>query len=646
MQLYHDSRDLWYRNPAGALPCGEQTRIRLRILSGEPPQAVTLRVWRDHEVRIPMACITEGGGAYRCEATLPAGQVPGLVWYRFEVDARGERFYYGNADDHLGGVGRQGAHDSYQLTVYDPAFDPPHWLREGVMYQIMVDRFYNGDPTGTLYAARADIVRHEDWNEQPFLSVMDSGDNLANDFFGGNLMGVRAKLPYLQSLGVTVLYLGPIFRARSNHKYDTGDYESIDPMFGNEADFSALCEAAAQRGIRVMLDGVFSHVGEDSRYFNRLGSYPEHGAYQSQASKYFPWFTFAQYPEEYACWWGFRTLPEVRKEEPGVTEYLLTGEQAIVKRWLRRGASAWRLDVADELPMSFLRTLREQVKAVRRDAVVLGEVWEDASNKVAYGQLRSYTLGDTLDSVMNYPLREWLIDFLLRRKTAAQCKRGMDSLWENYPRAFGYSLMNLLGSHDRARILNVLAECEGGTLPREARRELRLAPAQRALGVRRLRLMLRLMAALPGMPCIYYGDEAGLEGAEDPFCRGTYPWGREDAMLVEYFRGELIRRRASSVLMRGTCELLAPCDDVLVVIRRIDGGKDAFGEPAPDGVAVCAIHRGGEPCTVELPAALIGGHASFEGAQRNVAMAEDHSLRLTLEALEGMILTTTKMNES
>lgn len=644
MELYHDSRDLWYRSPPGALPCGGQTRIRLRIFSNaqsEHPEAVTLRVWRGYEERIAMDCVSEGGGAYRCEAALPAGQEPALVWYRFEVDAGGARHTYGNADDHLGGVGRQDSHDSYQLTVYDPAFDPPHWLREGVMYHVLVDRFYNGDPTGALYAARTDIERHEDWYEPPFLQVMDNGDNRANDFFGGNLPGVCAKLPYLQSLGVTVLYLSPVFHARSNHKYDTGDYESIDPMFGNEADFSALCQAAAQRGIRVMLDGVFSHVGEDSRYFNRLGSYPECGAYQSRASKYFPWFTFSHYPEEYACWWGFRTLPEVRKEEPEVTTYLLTGEQAIVKRWLRSGAAAWRLDVADELPMPFLRTLRAQVKAVRADAVVLGEVWEDASNKVAYGQLRSYTLGDTLDSAMNYPLREVLIDFLLGRQTAGQCKRRMDSLWENYPRPFAYSLMNLLGSHDRARILNVLAECAGESLPREARRELRLTPAQRTLGMRRLQLMLRFVAALPGMPCIYYGDEAGLEGAADPFCRGTYPWGREDAKLLAYFREELVRRRASPVLQRGTWELLAPCDDVLVVIRRITDGKDAFGDPAPDGVAVCAVHRGGERCTVALPAALLGDRAAFEEAQGNVAVAEEGALRLTLEALEGKFLITT-----
>ncbi|MCL2545322.1 MAG: glycoside hydrolase family 13 protein [Clostridia bacterium] len=641
MQLFHDSRDPFYRSPGGALPCGSAARLRLSVRGGAAPDEVVLRVWREGEERLPMAVLPGGEGGERVyEVLLPAGDTPMLVWYRFEVMAGGQRAVYGNAWDNLGGVGSEGREDSYQLTVYDAAFDPPHWLREGVMYQIMVDRFYNGDPTGSLFKARQDIFHHTDWYEAPGLTLSDQGDNLANDFYGGNLAGIRAKLPYLASLGVSVLYLNPIFRAYSNHKYDTGDYETIDPMFGDSAAFSALCADAAEAGIRVMLDGVFSHIGADSRYFNLLGTYPVVGACQSKESPYYRWFTFYSYPDAYDCWWGFRTLPNVREEEPCYVEYMLTGPDAIVPGWLKRGASAWRLDVADELPMPFLRTLRRSAKAARADAVVLGEVWEDVSNKVAYGSLRSYVLGDTLDSAMNYPLREALIDFLLGRTDAAAVKRRLDALAENYPKPFFYSLMNLLGSHDRARILNVLAGCEGESLPREQRRALTLSAEQRAVGQRRTRLMLRLIAALPGMPCVYYGDEAGMEGANDPYCRAAYPWGREDEGQLDFFRAELVRRRQMPVLTRGECLLLAPCPDVLVALRYFRDGKDAFGENVQctvynvqmeNAVALCAINRADAPREVRLPVELAGGAALVDESGRP-APVEDGHIVFTLEA--------------
>jgi len=597
MQLYHDSRDPFYRSPGGALPCGSAACLRLSVQGDSTPGEVVLRIWRGHEERISMS--PSADGIY--EALLPAGDTPMLVWYRFEVMHGNRPVVYGNAHDNLGGVGCEGNEDSYQLTVYDPAFDPPHWLREGVMYQIMTDRFYNGDETNCLFYARQDIVRHADWHGPPALTLTDQGDNLANDFFGGNLAGIRAKLPYLASLGVTVLYLNPIFRANSNHKYDTGDYERIDPMFGDNAAFSALCADAAELGIRIMLDGVFSHVGADSRYFA--------GARQSTASPFYPWFTFYDHPHTYDCWWGFKTLPNVREEEPSYVDYMLTGPRAIVPSWIKRGASAWRLDVADELPMPFLRALRRSVKAARTDAVVLGEVWEDASNKVTYDSLRSYVLGDTLDSVMNYPLRDILIAFLLGRVDAGAVKRRLDALAENYPKPFFYSLMNLLGSHDRARILNVLAECDGESLPREQHGALTLSPDQRSVGQRRVRLMLRLIAALPGIPCVYYGDEAGMEGAADPYCRAAYPWGREDKAQLAFFRGELLRRRQNPALTRGECTLLAPHPDVLVALRTIRNGKDAFGEnvQVENATVLVAINRADAPRQVRLAAALMGG---------------------------------------
>ena len=641
MQLRHDSRDAWYRFPGGAVSCGQTVRLRVRVCRPEPPDAVWVRLWREAAHRVPMHALGAQDGAWCYEAQVPVGGTPALLWYRFEAEAAGACALYGNAADGLGGLGEQGAEASYQITVYDPAFAPPRWLREGVMYQIFVDRFCNGDPTGALLRARSGIVRHADWYEPPCLALEPSGDNRADDFFGGNLQGIQCKLPYLAGLGVTVLYLNPIFRARSNHKYDTGDYETIDPMFGTEADFTALCEAAARHGIRVMLDGVFSHVGDDSRYFDRYGTYGGTGAFHRQDSPYAPWFTFRHWPDDYACWWGFPTLPEVNELAPGYMAYMLTDENAIVPRWLRAGASAWRLDVADELPMPFLRVLRKAVKAAKPDAVVLGEVWEDASNKVAYDALRSYVLGDTLDSAMNYPLRDVLIAFLLGECPAAQAKRRLDALAENYPRPFLYALMNLLGSHDRARVLNVLCGQSGEALPRAARGALRLTKAQRAQGCRRVRLMLRLIAAMPGIPCVYYGDEAGMEGAADPYCRAAYPWGREDEAQVAFF-GTLLRgRHALPVLTCGAFALLAPQEDVLVVVRDAAEGRDAFGEAIPAQVALCAVNRSARARCVRIPAAQVGCDALTDEGGRTLRAAEG-VFTLSLPPEEGALWLWTR----
>ncbi len=563
----HDSRDPLYRMPAGARPSGSVVTLRCRA---DDARAVTLRMWWDDgEIRRPMTASPRGAGLFEVRLTLPEQR--GLLWYYFIIDFDGETRLYGNADDCLGGVGRLYDHEppSFQLTVYDEEYDTPHWMREGLLYQIMPDRFAargkNAPETGWL---------HENWDEPPANDVdARTHDNRADDFFGGNFRGVMDRLDYLKALGVTAIYFNPIFRARSNHKYDTGDYETIDPSFGTREEFEALCEKARALGIRVLLDGVFSHTGSDSRYFNRLGRYDSLGAYQSKESPYASWYHFKRWPDEYDCWWGFETLPTVDKRDAGYRRYMLTDEDAIVKRWLRRGASGWRLDVADELPMPFLRTLRKSVKSIDHDAAVLGEVWEDASNKVAYGQLRCYCLGDTLDSVMNYPLREGLIGFLLGEIDAYALKRRLDALYENYPAPFALSLMNLLGSHDKARIINRLSGVEPENRPREERAFTPLTDAEYERGKRRFIKAWRFLCAMPGMPCLYYGDEAGAQGGDDPFCRGTYPWGHEDHALLEEIRRINRARLKSRAAQYGSIELIAPDADALTVVRRYENDE-------------------------------------------------------------------------
>ena len=563
----HDSRDPLYRTPSGARPTGSDVILRCRA---DDARAVTLRLWWDDgEIRRPMTASPRGAGLFEIRLTLP--EQSGLLWYYFIVDFDGETRLYGNADDRLGGEGRLYDHEppSFQLTVYDEEFDTPRWMREGLLYQIMPDRFAargkNAPEAGWL---------HEKWDEPPAIHVDPSThDNRADDFFGGNFRGVMDRLDYLKELGVTAIYFNPIFRARSNHKYDTGDYETIDPSFGTREDFEALCGRARALGIRILLDGVFSHTGSDSRYFNRLGRYDSLGAYQSLESPYASWYRFKRWPDEYDCWWGFETLPTVNKSDESYRRYILTGENAIVKRWLRRGASGWRLDVADELPVPFLRTLRKSVKSVDPDAAVLGEVWEDASNKVAYGQLRCYCLGDTLDSVMNYPLREGLIGFLLGEIDAYALKRRLDALYENYPAPFAAALMNLLGSHDKARVINRLSGAEPENRPREQRVFTLLSDAEYERGKRRFIKAWRFLCAMPGMPCLYYGDEAGAQGGDDPFCRGTYPWGHEDRALMEEIKRVNHARLKSRAAQNGSLELIAPDADTLTVVRRYESDE-------------------------------------------------------------------------
>ncbi len=585
MKLYHNSRDYNCRSALGAQICS--SKLSIRLFASYNNLCVTLRTWQGHEKKYKMKHIE--AGCYEANITLP--ESPCIYWYDFCVESpSGELVFYGNAYDGLGGEGSIYSHQppSFQITVYDKDFMPPEYLRNGIMYQIFPDRFFR---THKPKSSRKDIILHEKWDELP-LVVPDerSGDNTAFDFFGGNLNGIKEKLPYLKDLGVTVIYLNPIFKARSNHRYDTGNYMQIDPLLGTEEDFKALCESAEELGIKIILDGVFSHTGEDSLYFNRYGNYDSIGAYQSKDSPYASWYRFKKFPDKYACWWNIPTLPEVDKNSPSFQKYIL-GEKGVARYWLSCGASGWRLDVADELPMSFLRKLRTAVKTEKSDSLLLGEVWEDASHKVSYGEMRSYCLGDTLDSVMNYPLREAIINFLIGAWDAPHLVRVILSMQENYPAPFFYSLMNLMGSHDRARTLNVLCEHEYNSMAHADRGKMKLDPATRNVAISRFKKMLDIIISLPGIPCIYYGDEAGLEGAADPFCRGTFPWNNIDGRMYSIVKNALQMRHQRPVLKSGFMSVSAEGSNTICINRYLIDGKDAFGEKIDDEAYMIKITR-------------------------------------------------------
>ena len=583
--LYHDSRAVECRAPLGPVPC--RRPVRLRLHGTEEMSQVSLILTVNGERHV-LDMLRGDDGSHEIRLMMP--DEPAIVQYFFYVqnqDGAGE--YYGNAWDGLGGVGVTCGPEPvpYQITVYDPGYTVPEYLRTGVMYQIFPDRFCRQRVPQT---DRTNCVVHENWEDTPLKRVMQipDKDNFALDFFGGTLNGIAEKLDYLRDLGVTVLYLNPIFEARTNHRYDTGDYTKIDPFLGTQKDFERLCEQARAKGIRIILDGVFNHTGFDSLYFNAFGHYGEGGAYLDRKSPYRHWYCFRRWPRDYKCWWGIKSLPDLNKDEPEVREYFL-GEKGIVRKWLTEGASGWRLDVADELPMDYLRELRKAARAEKPDAAIIGEVWEDASHKVTYGKMRSYCLGDTADSVMNYPIRTAVLDFMNRRNAAWDVARLIQSQQENYAPPFYYSLMNLLGSHDRPRALSLLTGEVDGDEDHEPLHH-PVSDAQLALGKARLKEAYRLICALPGIPCIYYGDEAGLRGSADPYCRGTYPWGREDLELQAGVR-QILTCRKRRVFQTGTLRVYAENADTLVIIREITGGHDVFGQPAENDKAEVRIIR-------------------------------------------------------
>ena len=536
MEIEHNSRQRFFRKPCGAVTCGARVRFRISIYGAGIPRSVRLVYKRDggEDVYADMPYVFSVLGSSIYEKAVIMPDTAGLIWYYFEIATDSGIVYYGNNSENLGGKGdisfNPPSH-SFQVTVYNEDYKTPDWFKEGIAYQIFPDRFYNGNEDGSFLGNRTDIIKRG-WGEQPFYKAEQfGGEYKSNDFFGGNLKGIIKKLPYLEELGITMIYLNPIFKAASNHKYDTGSYEEIDPMFGDEETFRELCQEAKKRGIRIILDGVFNHTGDDSQYFNKYGNYDSVGAFQSKDSPYYTWFRFMDFPNVYESWWGMTTLPQVEERSEALREYLLSGKDAIVKKWIRLGASGWRLDVVDELPDFFVKELRKGVKEVNPDAVIIGEVWEDASNKTAYGERREYFYGDELDSVMNYPLRNALIDFALCRIDAEEFNRRIMSLKENYPAPAFYSLLNIISSHDVERITTLM----GGVpnrheVDREHQAHFKLDGYTLEVARQRVKLIYGMVMTMPGVPCIFYGDELGIQGYGDPFCRACFPWDNMDGI--------------------------------------------------------------------------------------------------------------------
>lgn len=577
MAEWFDPGDLRCKAPYGAVPSGTEVTVTLRPArtAGFSRGVLTAR-WEFDGDRVTQTVLPWtglDGDRDLFSAVLDTAGYVGLVWYTLRLERLD------------GGEERAG---EFQLTVYDPAERVPGWFGEGVTYQIFPDRFRRlsiPDPAGMAGGRTV----HPDWTEEPEYRPDGRGEVRNRDFFGGSLPGIAEKLPYLHALGVETLYLCPIFEAAENHRYGTADYEKIDPMLGTGEDFSALCRQAHALGMRVMLDGVFNHMGFVSRYFNGDGFYPEPGAHQSRESPYYGWFTFQHWPDRYSAWWGIYSLPTANKASKAWLDYI-TGEDGIIRRWLRAGADGWRLDVADELPDAVVAAIHAAARAEKPEAVIIGEVWEDGSNKVAYSVRRRHLLGGHCDGLMNYPLRSALIDYLLGGDAEA-FRETMEGLRQNYPPWALASAMNALGTHDTPRILTLLGTGgDGKNRSRDWRAAHRMTAEQRARGEARLRLGALLLYAFPGSPTVYYGDEAGMEGFEDPFNRRTFPWGGENEGLTAWFAALGRARRALAPLRRGAFSWLTCA-----------GGLLSFARTLGEETVAAAANTGAEAAELALP---------------------------------------------
>lgn len=531
MRILYDSKQLAYKDPFGTLTPGQTCRLNIHIPATVNTTAVTCHLLR--EDNSPCAdfslTFTAKNGLYEIFSGEMIIDEPGLYFYYFRIDKQDgsfRLFKQGNDTNMEAG-------DLWQISCVPADFTTPDWAKGAIIYQIFPDRFHKvGSPdlTGKL----GPYTIHQSWNEEVFWQPTAEGLVLNNDFYGGNFRGIQEKLDYLSSLGVTILYLNPISKSFSSHRYDTGDYKAPDPMLGTEADFAALCDAAHAKGMRIILDGVYSHTGSNSLYFNKDKTFDSVGAYNSPDSPYYNWYSFYNYPDVYNSWWGFNTLPTVNKMHPDFIDYVITGEDSVVAHWLKLGADGFRLDVVDELPDAFVKLLKDRIREIKPDALLIGEVWEDASNKSSYGIRRRYFVDAELDSPMNYPFRTAIINFMRKIDDGQDFQNTVMSLVENYPPQVMACTMNLLGTHDTSRILTAMIDDFQGS--REEKAQRRLTRSQWITALDRLHAATFLQFTLPGAPSIYYGDEAGMEGYGDPFCRRPFPWGREDPELLRHFR--------------------------------------------------------------------------------------------------------------
>ncbi|MEG1060144.1 MAG: glycoside hydrolase family 13 protein [Oscillospiraceae bacterium] len=581
MSIYN-SRRAEHKTPFGAVKSG--TKVTFRIFKSDA-QTATLAVFKDGSIRPVLISMNRNGEIFEADYLFAEA---GLYFYMFVLPNHTQVV---RGDFGEGVLTEMRSHPSlFQQTVFDAEYRPASRFCGGAMYQIFPDRFNIGK-CGVLSSPYGDRTFHTDLSDLPSYLPDETGEVKNHDYFGGNLRGIEEKLDYLKQLGIDCIYLNPIGEAHSNHRYDTADYKKADPVLGTEKDFKKLCSSAHRRGIKIVLDGVFSHTGADSVYFNKLGRYDSVGAYQSRDSKYASWYKFSRFPDEYASWWGFKTLPEVNEEDENFSDFIC-GKGGVIDYWIKLGADGFRLDVADELPDGFIEKIRSGVKRNGSDKILIGEVWEDASNKISYGRRRRFLWGTELDSTMNYPFRTAILNFV-KTADAMGFMSSVTEICENYPKEMLDQMMNMLSTHDTERAINALS-CgdESMTHTKEWLANRRLGTDEYLRGVEMLKLCFVLQFTLPGIPCVYYGDEIGMQGFGDPFCRGFMRWDSMDLNV----RGCLekisaFRRENRAIFADGELHPIKNDGGVVAYLRKSRGNGEVF----------VAVNRSEEIASVAAP---------------------------------------------
>ncbi|XOQ37774.1 MAG: Aamy domain-containing protein [Lactococcus sp.] len=521
-----------HKRPFGAVLVGTTVEFDLMIQTNHQV-AVTIVLQFENGFKSYEKMTAISDGLFRM--TLPNLTEIGYYNYYFQItefdDAHEYRYFYG-ATDIGGGPGTTYADEiaviPYTQTIFLKREKAPDWYRQAIFYQIFPDSFAKkGHPENP----KDDIFFYGKETDPPYYIREPNGDITHWTYYGGNLAGIIDKIPYLKSLGVTALYLNPIFESRSSHRYDTSDYLKIDPVLGSEADFKQLVDTLHQEGMHLILDGVFSHVGRNSKYFDFDGKSGHQGAYQTTQSPYFDWFTFNQYPDDYKSWWGIKDLPTIDKRNASFQQYIYGESDSVLSKWHGLGIDGWRLDVADELPDSFIKGIRDTLENYP-EQVLIGEVWEDASRKVAYDQHRKYIYGDALHATMNYPFRDIILGLVRGEMTPETAARKLMQLSENYPPDVFLNNFNNIGTHDTERILTQLGQ-----------------------NLTKLDLAVGLLMTLPGVPTIYYGDEAGLIGHKDPENRAFFPWANINAATLKIYQKWIKIRQSTPVLTTGNLSL-------------------------------------------------------------------------------------------
>ena len=550
MSILYNSWSPNHKIPFGAIELGEELKINVKAI--EDINEIYLIIANDNG-------IIKEVNMNKCENNIFSIDniyldIEDIYFYYFKVikNVYGniQTKYYGKSNNSGNCQEYYNEYDinKYQITV-SKKVNTPKWFEEGVLYHIFVDRF---NKTGKIHNPKKNSFMYANWEDTPMYIKNSEGEIARWDFHGGNLKGIISKLNYLKSLGISIIYLSPIFEAQSNHKYDTGNYKAIDPMFGDEEIFEELIKEAKEKGMSIILDGVFNHTGDDSIYFNKYGNYDSLGAYQSKESKYSSWYNFKNYPNEYDCWWGVKSMPNVNENEESYMDYIIRDKDSVINKWMNYGVKGWRLDVVDELPNKFLDELRKETLKANNESILIGEVWEDASNKISYNERRKYLLGNQLNGVTGYVFKNIILDFLTYKISSSDAYNKFMTIKENYPKYAFKSNLNLLGTHDTPRILTELNEDK----------EL-------------LNLAVAIQMTFEGVPYVYYGDEAGMTGGKDPDNRKTYPWKNEDKELIAFYKKMIKDRNNNEVLSRGdTTFLNLENEDVFAYIRHMENSQE------------------------------------------------------------------------